>query len=173
MARAEKRPRPAAPSARAGVVLPVVVVVAAIVAVWYLAAVALNASWVRDQAERAGENPGPAEFVALTLAQDRPRLPAPHQVAAEIWKTTAEKKITSKRSLVYHAGVTLSATLLGFAFGTVLGVLLAVAIVHDRASDLSVMPWVVASQTIPILALAPMIIVVLNALGVSGLVPRR
>jgi NitT/TauT family transport system permease protein len=34
------------------------------------------------------------------------------------------------------------------------------------------MPWVVASQTIPILAIAPMIIVVLNAVGLSGLLPK-
>ena len=43
--------------------------------------------------------------------------------------------------------------------GTLLGVLLAVGIVHNRAMDKSVMPWVITSQTIPILAIAPMIIV--------------
>ena len=36
----------------------------------------------------------------------------------------------SIRSLVYHAWVTLSSTLLGFAFGTALGILIAVGIVH-------------------------------------------
>ncbi len=49
---------------------------------------------------------------------------------------------------------------------------LAVLIVHNDATDRSLMPWVIASQTIPILALAPMIIVVLNTVGVSGLVPK-
>ena len=34
------------------------------------------------------------------------------------------------------------------------------------------MPWIIASQTIPILAIAPMIIVVLNAIGVQGLLPK-
>ena len=34
------------------------------------------------------------------------------------------------------------------------------------------MPWVIASQTIPILAIAPMIIVVLNAVGMSGLLAQ-
>ena len=38
--------------------------------------------------------------------------------------------IDSKRSLVYHAGVTISATLLGFLLGSVLGIVLAVGIVH-------------------------------------------
>lgn len=155
-----------------GSILPVFTVVAVIVLVWYVAAVMLNLSWVRDQAERAGQEPGFVELVSETLAQDRPRLPAPHQVAIEVWNTTVEKKITSKRSLVFHGWVTLSATLLGFVFGAGLGMLLAVAIVHDRATDLSVMPLVIGSQTIPILALAPMIIVVLNAVGLSGLIPK-
>ena len=152
--------------------LPVATVVAAIVAVWYLAAVALNMPWERDQAARAGTEVAFLDRAAGTMAQERPVLPAPHQVVAEIWKTTAEQKITSKRSLVYHGWITLSATLLGFVFGTALGMLLAVGIVHSRAMDLSIMPWVIASQTIPILALAPMIIVVLNAVGLKGLIPK-
>ena len=77
-----------------------------------------------------------------------------------------------KRQLIYHSWVTLSATLLGFGLGTVLGTLLAVGIVFNRTMDMSVMPWVIASQTIPILAIAPMIIVVLNAVGISGLLPK-
>ena len=38
--------------------------------------------------------------------------------------------------------------------------------------NMSVMPWAIASQTIPILAIAPMIIVVLNSIGVQGLLPK-
>jgi len=68
--------------------------------------------------------------------------------------------------------VTLSATLLGFAIGTLFGIGLAVFIVHNAAMDRSLMPWIIASQTIPILAIAPMIIVVLNAVGLSGLLPK-
>jgi NitT/TauT family transport system permease protein len=99
-------------------------------------------------------------------------LPAPHQVVAEINKTVFQTKITSRRSLVYHGWVTLSSTLLGFLFGAVLGVLLAVGIVHVRTLDKSLLPWVISSQTIPILAIAPMIIVVLAAVGLKGLVPK-
>ncbi len=153
-------------------VLPVLTVVAAIFVIWYAAAVALNAAWAKDQAKRAGVELSFTEMVAETWAQDKPKLPAPHQVAVEIWNTTVEKKITSKRSLVYHSGITLSSTLLGFVLGTVLGIGLAVGIVYNRVMDMSVMPWVIASQTIPILAIAPMIIVVLNAIGISGLLPK-
>ena len=56
--------------------------------------------------------------------------------------------------------------------GVVLGIALAVGITHNRAMDLSVMPWVIASQTVPILAVAPMIIVVLYNVGVSGLIAK-
>lgn len=152
--------------------LPVATVLAAIVAAWYLGAVILNAQWAYDQAGRAGVELPFTDMLADTMTQERPVLPAPHQVAVEIWNTTVEKRITSRRSLVWHGWVTLSATMLGFAMGTVLGIVLAVGIVHNRAMDMSVMPWVIASQTIPILAIAPMIIVVLNAIGLQGLIPK-
>ncbi len=153
-------------------VLPILTVVAAIIALWYGAAVWLNSKWVYDQAARAGVEVSFTEVVKQTMNQERPKLPAPHQVAAELWKTTVEKKITSKRSLVFHGWITLSATLLGFAIGTGLGILLAVGIVHNRAMEMSVMPWAIASQTIPIIAIAPMIIVVLNSVGIQGLLPK-
>jgi NitT/TauT family transport system permease protein len=157
---------------RARGVWPVLAVVLALVVLWYLAAIWMNAQWAQDQAARAGTELRLGELVADTLSQERPKLPAPHQVAAELWDTVAMKPVTSRRSLVFHAWITLSATLLGFAIGTALGILLAVGIVHNRAMDLGVMPWAIASQTVPILAIAPMIIVVLNSIGVQGLVPK-
>lgn len=154
-------------------ILPILTVLLAIVVIWYVAAVKLNGPWVYDQAARAGaEAPAFSQVLTETLNQERPVLPTPHQVASELWKSTVGMAITSKRSLVYHGWVTISATLLGFAIGTGLGVLLAVGIIHNRAMDMSVMPWAIASQTIPILAIAPMIIVVLNSLGLQGLIPK-
>ena len=151
---------------------PILTVLTVIVALWYACVVWLNAPWVYDQAARAKTEVALAQMVPLTMAQDRPVLPAPHQVAAELKRAVFGLAPTSKKSLVYHAGVTLSATLLGFVMGTLFGTLLAVGIIHNRAMDLSVMPWAIASQTIPILAIAPMIIVVLASLGVQGLVPK-
>ncbi|AXS41724.1 ABC transporter permease [Breoghania sp. L-A4] len=152
---------------------PVLVVVLAIFVIWYGAAIMLNTPFQRDIYLRGDLTDVPVtRLVSDTLNQDRPVLPAPHQVVTEIYQTTVLKKITSKRSLVYHAGVTLSSTLLGFLMGTVLGIFLAVLIVHSRVLDKSLMPWVISSQTIPILAIAPMIIVVLNAVGISGLLPK-
>ena len=153
-------------------VFPIATVVAAIMVVWYGFTVYLNSPWQIEQYEKAGIEWQMGDLVRDTMAHDRPILPAPHQIVTEIWKTTVEKKITSKRSLIFHGGVTLSSTLLGFAMGTILGIGLAVSIVENRAMDKSLMPWIITSQTIPILAIAPMIIVVLNAVGLSGLVPK-
>ncbi|WP_135504239.1 ABC transporter permease [Roseovarius aestuariivivens] len=157
-------------------VLPILTVVVAIFALWYAAAVWLNAAWAYDKAERAERTLSISELVTDTWSQDKPKLPAPHQVAAEIWKTTGEMALNgrafSKRSLIYHSWITFSSTALGFLLGTALGVALAIGIVYNRTMDMSVMPWVIASQTIPILAIAPMIIVVLNAVGISGLLPK-
>jgi len=156
-----------------GKTVPVIVVLSVILVLWYVFAVVLNTPWQLGVYERAGVSEwSNSQLVSDTLNQDRPVLPSAHQVLAEIWKTTVEKPVTSRRSLVYHAWITLSATLLGFGIGTVLGIVLAVLIVHSKAMDRSMMPWIVASQTIPILAIAPMIIVVLNAVGISGILPK-
>ncbi|MDP3263228.1 MAG: ABC transporter permease subunit [Tabrizicola sp.] len=148
-------------------VLPVLTVLAGIVVVWYLGAVWLNSTWVYDQAERAGTTVTLAEVIPQTMAQERPLLPPPHQVAAELWKGVAGQAVTSKRSLVYHGFVTFKGTMMGFALGIVLGVALAMSIVRFRVMDMSVMPWAIISQTIPIVALAPMILVVANQVGVQ------
>ena len=153
-------------------VLPVITVVVCIIAIWYAGAVFMNAPFERDQAERAGVETSFAEILPKTMAQERPVLPAPHQVTKEIWKTTVKTRLTSKRSLLWHSWITLSSTLLGFVMGTTLGILLAVGIVHSRVLDRSLMPWIITSQTIPILAIAPMIIVVLNAVGIQGILPK-
>lgn len=157
-------------------IVPVLTVVIGIFVIWYGAAIALNSTWVQDQARRAGTEMNVTEFVAATWSQDKPKLPAPHQVATEIWNTTGEMLLQgrgfSNRSLFYHSWVTFSATALGFVLGTALGIALAIGIVYNRTMDMSVMPWVIASQTIPILAIAPMIIVVLNAIGITGIIPK-
>ena len=171
-------------------VLPVLTVILAVVLIWIIAVVPMNMHLTADQAQRDGlivapdtpkarqdfsgtrlafKNP---HLIPLTYVGKRPNLPSPHQVAVEMYKTVFGKKITSKRSLVYHGWVTLAPTLLGFVMGTLLGIMLAVGIVYSRVMDKSVMPWAIVSQTIPILALAPMIIVVLGAAGIHGVLPK-
>jgi NitT/TauT family transport system permease protein len=154
-------------------VLPILTILLAILAFWYAAAIWMNAPWQNILNGRVNlENVPFLEFAQQTWAQEQPVLPAPHQVAGEIWNATVGLEITSRRSLALHAWITLSATLLGFVFGTALGVVLAVVIIHNDAADRSLMPWIIASQTIPILAIAPMVVVGLGAVGLTGLVPK-
>lgn len=162
-------------------ILPVFLVVGVIVVIWYGAALNMNRAWTLDAAQRQGVELSAAEVRRDAMMQERPRLPAPHQVMQELWDTTVGEDIfrerrgelrPNPRNLLFHAFQTLAPTLLGFVIGTLAGMILAVAIVHNRAMDMSVMPWAIASQTIPILAIAPIVIVVLNAIGLSGLVPK-
>lgn len=169
------RPGPAGRWLRslAGTAVPVAAVVLAILAVWYLAAVAMNADLQREAFAQAGvENPGWGEFAAGTWGQSHPRLPAPHQIAAEIAHVVFGVAPTSKRSLVYHAGVTLEATAVGFLLGGLVGFGLSLLVVHLPSLDRAMMPWIVASQAVPIVALAPMIVVILNQVSVTGLFPK-
>ncbi len=145
----------------------VAAVVLAILAVWYAATVPMNAGLPAMPKEGSWW-----QLAQAAWALDRPVLPAPHAVAAELWKATVETRMTSPRSLVFHGWVTLSSTMLGFALGVALGILLAIGIVSVRALEKSLLPWIIASQTIPILAIAPIIIVVLGSLGLTGLVPK-
>ena len=150
----------------------ITVVMAFIVVIWYGAAVYLNSEVLIDKYERQKTEWDFQLLVSDSWSMGRPVLPAPHQIMKDMNKSLFEHKVTSKRSLVYHGGVTISSTLVGFVMGGVLGILLAIGIVHVPTLNKSVLPWIIASQTIPILAVAPMIIVVLGAIGLTGLLPK-
>ena len=155
---------------RGSAVVPVTIVCLVILVLWYVAAIFMNTVVAQPKIEALGG--GLANTIAVSWSLDRPVIPAPHQVVAEVWKTVFTVAPWTVKSLVYHVWVTLSSTLVGFALGTLLGIALAVAIVHVRLLSKSLMPWIIASQTIPILAIAPMIIVVLGAVGITGLLPK-
>jgi NitT/TauT family transport system permease protein len=152
--------------------VPILVVVAILLVLWYLAAILMNAPLVRDQFERAETQYSTADLIAGTLDAERPLVPAPHQVAAQLIDSVFGYPLDSPRSLAYHSWVTLSATLVGFVLGTLFGILLAVSIVHVRTLEKSLLPWVICSQMVPILAIAPIVIVVLGAIGLHGLLPK-
>ncbi len=149
---------------------PVFVVCSVIIVIWYIAAIFMNTVVAESKIAAAGG--GLANTIIVSWSLDRPVIPAPHQVVAEVWKTVFTIAPWKVKSLVYHIWVTLSSTLFGFVLGTSLGILLAIAIVHSKLLSKSLMPWIIASQTIPILAIAPMIIVVLGSVGLTGLVPK-
>jgi NitT/TauT family transport system permease protein len=148
------------------------VVVLALIAFWYFAAVLMNIGLVRDAFEREETGYTTGDLLSGCLTAERPRLPAPHQILATFADDVFGYPLTSGRSLVYHSAVTLSATVLGFVLGMVFGVVLATLIVHLRALQKSLLPWIICSQMVPILAVAPIVIVVLGAIGIRGLLPK-
>jgi len=152
--------------------LPVIAVLTAVVLIWYAAAVWLNAPQVSERLEGIGEPWGWRELVNGTWSMERPVLPAPHQVADNWWTSVFDTAVDSPRSLIFHAGVTLGATVLGFALGMALGILIAIGVVHSAVLDRGLMPWIIASQTIPILAIAPMVVVVLGSMGYPPLMSK-
>lgn len=169
---------------------PVLTVLCAVIAIWFLAVAPMNIRVSLDMAERSGATVVPkgsverrsvsvwklmaqnTSHVAAGYALDRPRLPTPSQVGQEFWKTTGAMvqrgRAWSKRSLIYHGWITLRSTLWGFVLGTAIGIIGAVAIVYSRVANMTLLPWAIISQTIPIVALAPMIIVLSGQLGIDG-----
>jgi len=103
---------------------PVLTVLAIVLIVWYGAAIWLNAAQVIERV--LSDRPGWAfiDLARLTLSMDRPVLPAPHQIALDLFDSVFGWPLDSPRNLLFHAAVTSSATLLGFVMGTALGAVL-------------------------------------------------
>jgi NitT/TauT family transport system permease protein len=59
---------------------------------------------------------------------------------------------------------------IGFSLGTLIGILLATLFVHSGLAERAFLPWVIASQTVPIVALAPLLVVALGTGLVSVVV---
>ena len=151
---------------------PVIVIVLVLIALWYIATVLANATLVREAFERSETSYTTFDLISGTLSAERPLVVAPHQMLLAFWNSVFGYPPDSPRSLLYHGWVTLSATLVGFLIGAAFGILLSVLIVHLRTLEKSLMPWIICSQMVPILAVAPIVIVVLGAIGMQGLLPK-
>ena len=79
------------------------------------------------------------------------QLPAPSAIAQEL--------VDSRALLLDHGLVTLKEIVLGFFAALVAGLLLAVGIAYSRLLERSIYPLVIASQTIPIIAIAPLLLI--------------
>jgi NitT/TauT family transport system permease protein len=90
------------------------------------------------------------------------KLPHTWEIAAEFLALDAVGATTLER-LASAAVFTLRNAAIGFFLGSTLGLGLAIALVHVRALERAVVPIIVASQTIPIIAIAPLIVIGLKA----------
>jgi NitT/TauT family transport system permease protein len=86
------------------------------------------------------------------------QLPHLHEIVGDFFQTGAggERWIWI---MAQNAGYTALESVIGFVLGGVIGLVLAIAFAHSRLLERGLLPYVVASQTVPILAIAPMIVV--------------
>jgi ABC-type nitrate/sulfonate/bicarbonate transport system permease component len=78
-------------------------------------------------------------------------LPPPSSIAAEL--------VESRSLLLRHTWVTLEEVLLGFTLALVVGVALAMAIAYSRVVERAAYPFVIASQTVPVIVIAPLLLI--------------
>lgn len=78
-------------------------------------------------------------------------LPAPTRIA--------QLMVTDQGLLLSEAAVTLGEVLIGFAVAFLLGIGLALLIFSSRTVERAVYPLIIASQTVPVFAIAPLLIV--------------
>ena len=90
------------------------------------------------------------------------KLPHTWVIALEFGDTDANGMTTLQR-LIGAALFTLRNAAIGFALGSLLGLGLAILLVHVRMLERSLVPIIVASQTVPIIAIAPLIVIGLKA----------
>jgi len=98
--------------------------------------------------------------LADLLSLDPFLVPSPAEIAAALWE--------SRSLLAENAWVTLREMLLGLACALIVGVGCAVAMHLSETLRLALYPLVVASQTIPVLAIAPILVVWLG----FGIAPK-
>ncbi len=78
-------------------------------------------------------------------------LPSPWEVARSV--------VANAGLFTDNAVVTLQEILIGFALGAATGVALGVLLTYSRMAERAVYPWLVASQMVPIVAVAPILVV--------------
>lgn len=78
-------------------------------------------------------------------------LPAPTEIAIKLWELKAEL-------LLHHLPVTLAVIAIGLGISLVLGIILAISMNISKTLEQAIYPILITSQTIPIIALAPIFV---------------
>ena len=157
------------PARRPSNLIPMLVVaVLAVLIYWPLMLWANAGQAARSLASGADLGCGTALQCATQLRN--PVIPAPGQFASGFASLSVPPFVNT--AAPYNALVTGGETLLGLALASLLGLLLATLLVGSRSFERATLPWLVASQTVPIVALAPMLAVLLGQYGVQGFLPK-
>ncbi|GAA5533048.1 ABC transporter permease [Deinococcus aluminii] len=123
-----------------------------------------------SRALASGADLGCPTALACATQLRNPVLPAPGQLVQGFRSLSVPP--TAPTSAPYNGVVTGGETLLGLVLATGLGLVLAALLVLSRSFERATLPWLVASQTVPIVAIAPMLAVLLGQYGVQGFVPK-
>ena len=84
-------------------------------------------------------------------------LPRPSQIAWALWNGL-NAGLLAREGYWLHAGVTLSETLLGFFIGSSVGLVLGIFISQIRLMECTLRPYIIAFQSLPKVAVAPVIV---------------
>ena len=102
------------------------------------------------------------------FAVDDTSMPHIHDIIRAFWQPTTTGGPPLIRSLLHATWFTGKEALAGFILGALIGFGLAVLLSQSRLLERGILPYIVASQTVPILAIAPMVVVGLGSKGVQG-----
>ena len=153
-------------------IIPLTTILTCVVIVWVIGAIFMNKPILVDKYERNNIEWDTKKLILDAWSMQRPVVPAPWQISSAMYKYIFLTAVTSKKSLLYHSWITFSSAITGFFIGAFIGILIAVCTIYKKTLQHCLLPWIVASQAIPILAIAPMIIVVLGSIGIVGLLPK-
>lgn len=94
-------------------------------------------------------------------------VPFPDWIAERLVPFFTAYPLSDSRNIVRAVLYTATGTLIALLIGAVLGVSLAVVFVRVRPFEQALLPWVIASQTIPVIALVPVLLLLLGNAGVT------
>jgi NitT/TauT family transport system permease protein len=102
---------------------------------------------------------------------DDTTMPHLHDIVGALFERTSSGPLLI--DTLFHAALfTAKEAAVGFVFGAVIGFTLGAVISRFDVMRRGVMPYVVASQTIPILAVAPIVVVGLGSASIAGWSPQ-
>ena len=109
---------------------------------------------------------GEATEVKLGAFQVNDRtLPHLHDIVGQLFEESRRNGPLLIEVLLDAAVFTAKEAAAGFVLGAAIGFTIAVILVHSRLLQRGLLPYIVASQTVPILAIAPMVVVWLGGRG--------
>lgn len=131
--------------------------------------------WIGGDVWRPDKNPFGIEHEPPLRFKVVSDLNLPH-----VWEIAASFTNPAQRNgpplftILYQSAIfTFREALLGFLMGASLGLLLGILFAHFEILERGCMPYIVASQTVPILAIAPMVIIWLNPTLIQWLGSRQ